>query len=283
LIAGARPPLRVLFCGCEGLFSALVLRQLLACGDIEVVGVVLSTRLLKARYGFLRGAWHQVRQSGLAYALYLWVATTWTEVLARCAVRCLTRRHAIPNLATRNINDATGLAFAAAARPDALISAFFNQRIGDDLLRVPSIAALNVHPSLLPEFKGVDPVFFARLHGAPRLGVTVHHLERELDTGRILVQETLVVPEGESLFRTTARLFALGGCLLVSRLALPLTRQSGYPQPGCGRYDSWPNAAEVVRLRRRGIALVRACDLAWARRLRAGEGVDIGPPWEREP
>jgi len=275
LSAGTRPPVRVLFCGCEGLYSASVLRQLLACGDVEVVGVVLSTRLLKAHYGFLRGAWHHMRQSGLAYALYLWVATTWTEALSGCAMRCLIRRRTIPSLATRNINDATGLAFVAAASPDVLISAFFNQRIGDDLLQVPSIAAMNVHPSLLPEFKGVDPVFYARLQGAPRLGVTVHHLERDLDAGRILVQQGMAVSAGESVFRTTARLFALGGCLLASRLALPLTRQSGSPQPGQGSYDSWPSVAEVARLRRRGIALVRACDLAWARRLGAGQGADI--------
>ena len=178
-------------------------------------------------------------------------------------------------MATRNINDATGLTFAA-VRPDVLVSAFFNQRIGEDLLRLPSIAAVNVHTSLLPDYKGVDPVFFARLNGAPRLGVTVRHLERDLDAGRVLVQQTLTVSAGESVLRTTARLFALGGCLLASRLALPLTRQSGAVQSGCGHYDSWPSAAEVARLRGRGIALVRACDLAWARRLGAGDGAGAG-------
>lgn len=275
----------MLFCGCEGLYSASVLRQLLACRDLEVVGVVLSTRLVKARYGFLRGAWHHIRQSGLAYAVYLWVATAWTEALSGCAMRCLIRRRAIPSLATRNINDAMGLAFVAAARPDVLISAFFNQRVGDDLLRVPSIAAINIHPSLLPEFKGVDPVFYARLRAAPQVGVTVHHLERNLDAGRILIQQSMTVSTGESVFRTTARLFALGGGLLASRLALPLTRQSGSPQPEHGSYDSWPSAAEVARLRRRGIALVRASDLAWARRpgagAGAGDGAAIGLPRER--
>jgi len=73
-------------------------------------------------------------------------------------MRRLIRRRAIPSLETRNTNDATGLAFAAAVRPDVRISAFFNQGIGDDLLRVSSIAAVNIRPSLVPEFKGVDLV-----------------------------------------------------------------------------------------------------------------------------
>lgn len=229
-----------------------------------MVGVVRSTRVLRARYGFLRGAWQQVRRSGLVYTLYLWVATTWTEALSRCSLRGLTRRHAVPLLATRNINDPAGLAFAAAARPDVLVSAFFNQRIGDDLIRLPRLAAVNVHPSLLPDFKGVDPVFFARLRDAPALGVTVHHLERNLDSGRILVQQALPVPAAESVLRTTARLFALGGQLLATGFAGPLTRQSGAPQSGPGQYDSWPSAAQVNSLRRRGLSLVRPSDLVWA-------------------
>lgn len=271
-----RPPVRVLFCGCEGLFSAQVLGQLLTCREIKVVGVVRSTRLLRARYGFLRGAWGHIRQSGVAYAFYLWVATSWTEVLSRCSLGCLVRRYDIPMLATRDVNDAAGLAFVAAARPHVLISAFFNQRFGDDLLRLPWMAAINVHPSLLPEFKGVDPVFYARLRDASRLGVTVHHLERDLDAGRILAQQALEVLPAESVFRTTARLFALGGRLLRTQIAVPLSRQSGSPQPGSGSYDSWPRAAQVALLRRRGVALFRLRDLLWVRRLVADDGVDVG-------
>ncbi len=237
-----------------------------------MVGVVLSTRLLKPGYGFLRGAWHHIRQSGLAYALYLWVATTWTEAMPRCSLRRLVRRHTIPILATRNLNDATGLAFVAAARPDVLISAFFNQHIGEDLLRLPSVAGVNVHPSLLPAFRGVDPVFFARLRGAPQLGVTVHHLDRDLDAGRILVQQPLVVPVAESVLRTTARLFALGAHLLTAELTPSLTRQSGAPQRGSGGYDSWPTASQVIEVRRRGIAMFRLSDLTWAWRLGADDG-----------
>lgn len=259
-----RPPVRILFCGCDGLFSGLVLNEILARRDLNVVGVVRSTRVLKPRFGFLRGAWHQTRRSGLAFAIYLWAATTVTDALAPCSLRRLGRRHAIPLLATRDVNTPAGLAFAAAARPDLLVSAFFNQRIGIDLLRMPRIAAVNVHPSLLPEFKGVDPVFFARLRDVPNLGVTVHQLEPDLDAGSILVQQELAVPPAESVFRTTARLFAAGGRLLAARLAEVLTRQSGTPQSGPGSYDSWPTSAQVGLLRRRGIRLLRFADLVWA-------------------
>lgn len=264
--------MRVLFCGCAGIFSGLVLRELLACRDAQVVAVVRSTRVLSARYGLLRGAWHQCRRSGLAYTLYLWLATGWTEALSRCGLGRLARRHGIPTLATRDINDPRGLAFVDGAGPDVLVCAYFNQRIGPSLLGRPGIVALNVHPSLLPDLKGVDPVFFARLRGLSDLGVTVHHMETELDAGGILAQQGLAVPVGESVLRTTARLFALGGRLLVSRLVDAPRLGSGRPQPGGGSYDSWPTPGQVASLRRRGVPLMRPSDLVWASRLPSSEG-----------
>ena len=258
---------RVVLCGCDGLFSALALAQLLSHPGIEVVGVVRSTRILRAHYGFLRGAWHQVRHSGLAYAAYLWVATTWCEVLTPCSLARLTYRFGIPVLGTRDINAPEGLDFVTGLHPDVLVSAFFNQRIGAAVLAAPRVLAVNIHPSLLPDFRGVDPVFFARLRGAPRLGVTLHRLDTGFDTGDILRQVPLAAPTNDSVLRTTASLFALGGRLLATLLTNPAGAAQGYPQSGPGSYDSWPTPVEVRDLRRAGVPLLRPADLAWAWRI----------------
>ncbi|WP_295583190.1 formyltransferase family protein [uncultured Lamprocystis sp.] len=262
----ARPLVRVVFCGTAGLYSALVLQRLLACRDLEVVGLIRSTRVLRARFGFLRGAWHQIRISGVFYAAYLWMATDWTETLCRCSLGHLARRHNLPTLTTRNVNDAAGLAFVTAAQPDVLVSCFFNQRIGDAVRRLPRRAAVNLHPSLLPAFKGVDPVFHARLRQAPSLGVTIHHLTDRFDAGSILRQQALPDVAADSLFMSTARLFDHGGCLLISLLRDGSDTQPGIPQVSTDAYDSWPTAGQVRQLCRRGIALLRMRDLAWARR-----------------
>jgi methionyl-tRNA formyltransferase len=255
---------RVVLCGCDGLFSGLVLAELLAHPEIEVVGVVRSTRILRARYGFARGAWRQVRRTGLAYAMYLWVATAWAETLTPCSLGRLTRRYGIPMLACRDINAPEGLAFITGARPDVLVSAFFNQRVGTAVLAAPRALSVNIHPSLLPDFRGVDPVFFARLRGASRFGVSLHLLDHDFDTGDLVQQATLAVPAAESVLRTTARLFALGGQLLAHLIIDGQRQIPRYAQSGPGNYDSWPTRQQVRDLRSGGIALLRPADLAWA-------------------
>lgn len=195
--------------------------------------MVLSTRILSPRYGFLRGAWEQYRRSGLRYTTYLGLLS-----LGR-----------MRGFRTRDINQHFDQ--IAALRPDLIVCAFFNQRIGEAITALAP--ALNIHPSLLPDLKGVDPVFYARLRDAP-LGVTVHRVAPELDSGDIVAQEPY--DPGGSVFASTVALYARGAQLLVETLGQPAT-----PQSGGGNYDSWPTRADVAALRRKGVRLATPRDL----------------------
>jgi methionyl-tRNA formyltransferase len=207
----------------------------------------------------------QIRRSGLIYALYLWCATTladWLCVIAGIgAVPTRGAAPGLPVLTTRNINDADGLRFLAACAPDLLVSAFFNQRLHAPALALPTRACLNIHPSLLPEAKGVDPVFQSLLHGAPALGVTVHYMTPELDAGRIVAQRSIEGRAGSSVFATTALLFREGAELLAAAIEHIARGATGSPQSGAGSYQSWPTRQELRNLRNRGEALLRLADL----------------------
>jgi len=229
--------------------------------------VVRSTRVLHPQYGFLRGAIAQVRRSGVVYALYLWCTTTLTDWLCTLAgigaVPMRSRAHGLPVLTTRNINDADGLRFLSACAPDVLVSAFFNQRLHEATLALPKRGCLNIHPSLLPEAKGVDPVFQSLLHGAvPRLGVTVHFMSTEFDAGRIVAQRPLERRAESSVFETTALLFREGAELLAAAIERIERGAAGTAQSGAGSYQSWPTRRELRTLRARGGALLRFADLA---------------------
>jgi methionyl-tRNA formyltransferase len=265
----AAPParLRAVLCTCGGLYGALVLRRLRACDRLEICAVVRSTRVFDPNYGFLRGALAQVRRSGVAYALYLWCTTTladWLCALAGiAAVPTRGGAHGPPVLSTRNINDAEGLRFLTACAPDVLVSAFFNQRLHEPALALPKRGCLNIHPSLLPEAKGVDPVFQSLLHGAvPPLGVTVHFMSPELDAGLIVAQRPLERRAGSSVFETTALLFREGAELLADAIERIERGATGTAQSGAGSYQSWPSRRELRTLRARGGALLRFADLA---------------------
>jgi methionyl-tRNA formyltransferase len=262
--AGTAPRLRTVYCTCGGLHGALVLRRLRACEQLEICAVIRSSRVMESRFGFLRGAVEQIRRSGLRYALYLWCATTLADWL--CGVSGIgavpTRSAAsLPVYTTRNLNDAEGLKFLAACAPDLLVSAFFNQRLHAAALALPKHGCLNIHPALLPEAKGVDPVFQSLLHGAPPLGVTVHFMTPELDAGRIVAQRSIEGRAGSSVFAITAELFREGAELLASAIESVAGGATGSPQSGVGSYQSWPTRRELGQLRARGGALLHFADL----------------------
>jgi methionyl-tRNA formyltransferase len=258
------PRLRTVLCTVGGLHGALVLRRLRGCDRLEICAVIRSSRVLEPGYGFIRGAVEQIRRSGLRYALYLWCATTLADWL--CSVTGLgavpTRSAAgLPVYTTRNVNDAEGLKFLAACAPDLLVSAFFNQRVHAPALALPKYGCLNIHPALLPEAKGVDPVFQSLLHGVPPLGVTVHFMTPELDAGRIVAQRPIEARARSSVFAITARLFDEGAELLATAIESIAAGATGSPQIGAGNYQSWPTRLEVRSLRARGGALMHFADL----------------------
>ena len=106
----------------------------------------------------------------------------------------------------------------ASLEPQAMVVAAYGRILPPEMLRVPPMGVLNVHPSLLPRYRGPSPVTEAILGGESKVGVTVMLLDEEMDTGPILAQkETDVFPE-EATDQLTRRLFALGGELLAEVL-----------------------------------------------------------------
>jgi hypothetical protein len=256
---------RILLCTSGGLFGALVLQRLLASADVAVVGLVQSTRVLRSRQRWLQGVLEIWRHSGLPYTVYLGCATGVAEAVGRWSglspVAHAAKVRAIPVLATADVNQPEGVDFVRRQGPDVLLSAFFNQRIGAGVAAIATLGAVNIHPSLLPDFKGVDPVFHARLAGAPRLGVSLHRIAPELDTGPLLGQREVPVEANASVLASTALLFGAGAELLLDCLPALRHGDPGRPQPPGGSYDSWPTRAQVRRFRRAGQRLVRLGDL----------------------
>ena len=271
------PRLRTVFCTRGGLYAARVLERLARCETLELCGIVRSERILDARFGFARGARALIRRCGLAYASYLWCATTLADSLGAARVAARAPGRSVPVLVTRDINTPAGLGFLARRSPDLLVSAFFDQRLGAAALEVPAIGGVNIHPSLLPEFRGVDPVLRARLARVDSLGVTLHWMTSGLDEGPILAQQALPLPPRASLLEATAALFTAGAELLAASVGRISQRDPGTPQRAAGSYQGWPARHEVRALRALGIPLMRVADLAGVVRPRGRRGTRRSP------
>src|SRR5262249_23677389 len=84
------------------------------------------------------------------------------------------RRPGTPWISVVNANDDRVRAFLRRAEPQVLLSVSTPQRLDEDLLRTPSLAAVNIHGALLPRYAGIAPYFWVLRHGEERTGLTVH-------------------------------------------------------------------------------------------------------------
>jgi methionyl-tRNA formyltransferase len=129
--------------------------------------------------------------------------------------------------------------------PAVAAVACFPRRIPRDLLALPVHGFLNVHPSLLPAYRGPAPLFWQLRSGEAHTGVTVHWMDATLDTGDLARQAAVALPDGATGPELDALLGAAGGDLLVATLAAHAAgTQSRIPQPPGGSYQPWPAAAD---------------------------------------
>ncbi len=106
----------------------------------------------------------------------------------------------------------------ARLRPDAIAVVAFGRILKPGFLRIPRFGCVNVHASLLPEYRGAAPIERAILEGRTETGVTTMAIDEGLDTGDILLAEGLPIGDGESAGELGARLAEAGARLLVETL-----------------------------------------------------------------
>lgn len=97
-------------------------------------------------------------------------------------------------------------AMLAPLRPDVIVSASFPWILPDDLIALPRVGAINMHPSLLPRGRGPNSVGWALRNGDAQLGFTIHRIDSGLDTGAILAQAPLPIDDDDDADTLFARM-----------------------------------------------------------------------------
>jgi methionyl-tRNA formyltransferase len=123
-----------------------------------------------------------------------------------------------------SVNEPSACESIARLRPDAVIVCAFGALIKEPLLSAPEL--LNVHPSLLPRWRGAAPVERAIMAGDARTGVSIMRLTAGLDSGPVCLAESLPVELHDTYGSLAERLQSLGGELLVGALDLIARGQS---------------------------------------------------------
>ncbi len=139
--------------------------------------------------------------------------------LASPPVADLARELELPLDQPDAVNGEEALARIAAAEPEAVCVCAFGALIREPLLSAYPI--LNVHPSLLPRWRGAAPIERAIMAGDGRTGVSIMRLTAGLDSGPVCRRQAVEIAPGDDYGTLSGRLAALGGELLVAALADP--------------------------------------------------------------
>ena len=126
------------------------------------------------------------------------------------------RELGIELLQAEDVNDLAALEQIRGARPQAAVVCAFGQLIREPLLS--ELPLLNVHPSLLPRWRGAAPIERAIMAGDERTGACVMQLTAGLDSGPVALREELPIGPEDDFATLSEKLAALGGELLVQAL-----------------------------------------------------------------
>lgn len=173
-------------------------------------------------------------------------------------LRTIARRHGLPFHRTEDVMSADTMDFIRAQRPDLVVT-LFHQIVRQGLIDVPRLGVVNIHPGLIPDFRGIQPYFWELSEGCGRAGATMHFIEDEsVDSGGILAQTSFDVPPGISVQRNYYLTCQAAGRLLPRVIAaLEDGTLTATPQDGeAGAYWRWPDSPAFTRLRARGHSLV---------------------------
>ena len=120
-----------------------------------------------------------------------------------------------------------------ALQPDLIVIFSMSQLLREDVLRIPRLGVINLHPSFLPEYRGPNPDFWQYHDMEMNPGITIHYVDPGEDTGDIIYQERIFVPLGtKSPERLDKLIGELGVPLLLKALdAVAQGNAPRVPQP----------------------------------------------------
>ncbi|KAJ1462501.1 formyl transferase [Pelagophyceae sp. CCMP2097] len=140
------------------------------------------------------------------------------KVVQRSEVHALAEDNDLPTLTPESARDLVFLDALRDLRPDVFVTAAYGQFLPKKLLEIAPFGTLNIHPSLLPRWRGAAPLQRSLEAGDNLVGVTVLQTVLAMDAGPIVAQHSQAVREGDDAEALLTELFAKGVDLLVAAL-----------------------------------------------------------------
>ena len=138
--------------------------------------------------------------------------------LAVSPVKKCALAHGIPVFQPVRIKAPEAVAHLKTLDADIYVVAAFGQILSQEILDIPKYGCVNIHASLLPEYRGAAPIQQVLLDGREQTGVTIMQMDAGCDTGDILLQEKLNITEEDTAGTLFDRLSELGAQLIAKAI-----------------------------------------------------------------
>jgi len=104
------------------------------------------------------------------------------------------------------------------AKPDIIITCAYGQILSEEILNIPALGCINIHASLLPKYRGGAPIHHAIKNGEKETGITLMYMDKGMDTGDMIVKESITIGPDELFDSVHDKLSLLGSKMIIEHL-----------------------------------------------------------------
>lgn len=167
------------------------------------------------------------------------------------SIEKVAKRNKIKTYKIKSVNDQKTFKLLRNISPDVVLTQV-PEKIEPRILKTAKIGFINKHASLLPKYRGLNPVFWALLKGETETGFTLHFMNEDLDRGAIILQKKIKINKIDSVFSIYHKIFLEAGIELVNiidKIRSIKPRRAA----GGGSYFKNPNKADISKFREKGL------------------------------
>jgi folate-dependent phosphoribosylglycinamide formyltransferase PurN len=268
----------LLFTTRHHMYANYLVKSLLENEDgYEIVGIIESKVLLPGK-GYFESLWKYLRTSGVLF--FITQATKMWFFRLGCMFNRLTgsrdqkniffsytrllKPMGIPAYGSKNVNSRKCQKQIQSLDPDLIIILLFGQILGARTISLPAKGVINFHPSLLPNYRGLMPVFWAMSSNELNGGVTLHFVDTGIDTGPVISRRIVPIRREDTEHSFYARCCVIGKEMLLEAIGKVKTGNISViktPKDSKGTYFSVPTVSAVKRFRANGRKFFKLSEL----------------------
>jgi len=139
------------------------------------------------------------------------------------SIKVAAEKYGLPVVQPERLRTTEFTDYFSGINPELAIVAAFGQILPREILQIPKMGCINVHPSLLPKYRGAAPINWALIRGEEQTGVTIMLMDEGMDTGDILTQEETIIGPVETFGRLNGRLADMGAQILIATIDMVIS------------------------------------------------------------